>query len=147
GGLGDRLAEQLRARGDTCTVVHAGSGRPEDLEPLIQAVAGSDRPPCRGIIPLWNLGAPAPDGLDAAALPSSPEAGRLGAVWLVQAWDRVAPDRSAPLFLVTRGAQSVGERAEPSAIAQAPAVGLGRVIAGEYPRLRCKLVDLDPAAV
>ena len=32
------------------------------------------------------------------------------------------------------------------AIAQAPAVGLGRVIAGEYPRLRCKLVDLDPGA-
>ena len=32
------------------------------------------------------------------------------------------------------------------AIAQAPAIGLGRVIAGEYPRLRCKLVDLDPEA-
>ena len=37
----------------------------------------------------------------------------LSIVGLVQAWDRVAPDRSAPLFLVTRGAQSVGERPEP----------------------------------
>ena len=38
------------------------------------------------------------------------------------------------------------DRPEPAAVAQAPAVGLGRVIAGEYPRLRCKLVDLDPGA-
>ncbi len=67
-------------------------------------------------------------------------------MWLVQAWDRVAADQSARLFLVTRGAQSVGDRPEPAAIAQAPALGLGRVIAGEYPRLRCRLVDLDPGA-
>ena len=38
------------------------------------------------------------------------------------------------------------DRPEPSAVAQAPAIGLGRVIASEYPRLRCKLVDLDPGA-
>ena len=67
-------------------------------------------------------------------------------MWLVQAWDRAADQESARLFLVTRGAQSVLDRPEPVAIAQAPVIGLGRVIAGEYPRLRCKLVDLDPAA-
>ena len=44
------------------------------------------------------------------------------------------------MFLVTRGAQAVGE--EPVAVAQSPAIGLGRVIVNEYPRLRCKLIDL-----
>ena len=147
GGLGDRVAEQLCARGDACTVLHAGSGRPEDVQPLIESVVAADRPPCRGIVHLWNLDATAPDGLDVATLRSCQEAGLLSVVWLVQAWDRVAQDRSARLFLVTRGAQSVGDRPEPSAVAQAPVVGLGRVIAGEYPRLRCKVVDLDPAAI
>ena len=113
---------------------------------MIQAVIAADRPPCRGIVHLWNLDATAPDGLDVATLLSCQEAGLFSIVGLVQAWDRIAPDRSAPLFLVTRGAQSVGDRPEPSAVAQAPVVGLGRVIAGEYPRLRCKLVDLDPHA-
>ncbi len=96
-------------------------------------------------------------------------------VWLVQAWERqyektdvgcsvstddppsgpecgahrapyVAPDRAARLLVVTRRAQSVTDHPEPVAIAQAPVIGLGRVIAGEYPRLRCKLVDLDSGA-
>jgi NADPH:quinone reductase-like Zn-dependent oxidoreductase/aryl carrier-like protein len=64
----------------------------------------------------------------------------------VQAWDQVVAEQSAPLFLVTRGAQAVAERPETIALAQSPAIGLGRVVAGEYPRLRCTLVDLDPAA-
>ncbi len=45
---------------------------------------------------------------------------------------------------MTRRAQPGGNRPEPPAIAQAAVLGLGRVIAGEYPRLQCKLVDLDP---
>jgi len=159
GGSGARLAQRLRARGDACTAVHVGStfedcgqgqyrinpGRPDDVLRLIQAVVGPDQLPCRGVVHLWNLDAPPPDRLSAAALRAAQEPGLLSVVWLVQAWDRVAPDQSARLFLVTRGAQSVADQPEPAAIAQAPAIGLGRVIAGEYPRLRCKLVDLDPA--
>src|SRR5262249_18802638 len=113
----------------------------------IQALVGADQPPCRGIVHLWNLNAPSADALSADVLNLAQEAGLLSVIRLVQAWDRVAPDRSVPLFLVTRGAQSVGERPRASAVVQAPAIGLGRVIAGEYPRLRCKLVDLDPAAI
>ena len=160
GGIGARLAQELRARGDACTTVHVGStfedcgeghyrinpGQPEDVVRLIQAVVGPDQLPCRGVVHLWNLDAPPPDGLSAAALHSAEARGLLSVVWLVQAWDRVAPNQSSRLFLVTRGAQSLSDRPEPVAIAQAPAIGLGRVIAGEYPRLRCKLVDLDPGA-
>ncbi len=72
--------------------------------------------------------------------------GVLSVVHLVQAWERSGSPSSIPLILATRGAQSVGDCPEAVAIAQSPAIGLGRVIAGEYPRLECKLVDLDPNA-
>jgi acyl transferase domain-containing protein/NADPH:quinone reductase-like Zn-dependent oxidoreductase/aryl carrier-like protein len=142
GGLGARLADRLRARGDECTLVDAGE--PEDLDRLIGDFVGSDPSAGLGIVHLWNLDAPRPDDLDATGLRDAQEAGLLSVVRLVQAWDRVAGDRSAPFYVATRGAQSVRDRPEPAAIAQAPVVGLGRVIAGEYPRLKCRLVDLDP---
>jgi polyketide synthase 12/epothilone polyketide synthase D len=173
-GVGARLADHLRERGEVCTVARAGldfeelgaglyrldPGQPDQVVRLVQAFAAPGPLPIRGVIHLRNLDATlnpregaappeprpgeAPAPPDAAPGAPGPEAGLLSVVLLVQAWDRVIPDRSARLFLVTRGAQSVGDRPEPTELAQAPAIGLGRVIAGEYPRLRCKLVDLDP---
>jgi acyl transferase domain-containing protein/aryl carrier-like protein len=159
GGLGARLAERLRGRGDACALVYARStfengdlgeywiepARPEDTLQLIETVVRPDQLPCRGIVHLWNLDAPHSDTMSAGTLRDAQGPGLLSLVWLIQAWERAVPDQSARLFLVTRGAQSIADGPEPLAIAQAPAVGLGRVIAGEYPRLRSKLVDLDPA--
>ena len=48
------------------------------------------------------------------------------------------------LWLVTRGAQAVGERPLPISLAQSPLWGLGRVIAAEHPALACTRIDLDP---
>jgi NADPH:quinone reductase-like Zn-dependent oxidoreductase/acyl carrier protein len=162
GGVGAGLAERLVARGhaDRVVQVHAGGAfeecgdgsyrinpsRPDDMLRLVEAISASDPAPCRGIVHLWNLDAPPPDLLSAEGLRTVQDAGLFSVVWLVQAWDSAAGGQSARLFLVTRGAQSVGERPEPAAIAQSPALGLGRVIAGEYPRLQCTLVDLDPGA-
>jgi acyl transferase domain-containing protein/aryl carrier-like protein len=143
GGLGDRLAERLRSQGDACTLVPA---EPSGAERLAGSLDVADGPPIRGVVHLWNLDAPHPDSLSVAALAAAQVAGLKSVVRLVQAWERDTGGRSAPLFLVTRGAQPVGDRPEPLQVAQAPAIGLGRVIAGEYPRLRCKLVDLDPHA-
>ena len=51
--------------------------------------------------------------------------------------------RDAPrLWLVTRGAQAAG--AGNVSVAQAPLLGLGRVIALEHAELRCARLDLDP---
>src|SRR5262249_32738796 len=99
-----------------------------------------------GIVHLWNLDAPPGEKLGTAQLEAALEGGLHSIVSLVQAWDRALPDRSARLFLVTRGAHSVGDQGESAAIAQGPTGGLGRVIAGEHPRLHAKLVDLDPGA-
>jgi NADPH:quinone reductase-like Zn-dependent oxidoreductase/aryl carrier-like protein len=150
GGVGDRLAERLQTLGDVCTLVRAGSLGAErernELLRLVESLVAPGAVPIGGVVHLWNLDAPRPDGLGVPALAAAQEAGLKSVVDLVQAWDRAAADQSALLFLVTRGAQSVGDRPEPLEVAQSPAIGLGRVIAGEYPRLRCKLVDLDPRA-
>ncbi|MBM4314799.1 MAG: SDR family NAD(P)-dependent oxidoreductase, partial [Deltaproteobacteria bacterium] len=62
---------------------------------------------------------------------------------LVQALSRAAV---APrLWLVTRGAQAVGDGGE-VAVHQSPLWGLGRVIAIEHPELHSVSVDLDPGA-
>ena len=47
-----------------------------------------------------------------------------------------------PLWLVTRGAQSVTAEDRIS-VAQAPILGIGRTIVNELPQLSCRLVDLS----
>ncbi|MHB1426224.1 MAG: SDR family NAD(P)-dependent oxidoreductase, partial [Gemmataceae bacterium] len=156
-GVGAQLAGRLHDAGADCTLVFAASAlkrlddnryeihpsRGEDMAELLRSVRAPDRP-WRGIIHLWNLDAPSADNLTLADLESAQETGLLSILHLVQAWEKAASDASALLFLVTRGAQSVGDNPMSVAIAQSPAIGLGRVIANEYPRLRCKMVDLDP---
>ncbi len=82
GGLGDRLAERLRAGGEACAMVRVGTafeecgpgdyridpGRPEDMLRLIEGVVGSDPTVRRGVIHLWNLDAPPADTLSTVAL-------------------------------------------------------------------------------
>lgn len=160
GGTGTRLAERLRARGDACTLVFAGTAyeewgdghvrldptSAEDLLRLIATQVGSGRAACRGVVHLWNLDARRGDELRPADIAAAQDAGLLSVVRLVQAWDQAAAENTTPLVLVTRGAQPFGEASEPLSLLQSPAIGLGRVIAGEYPRLKCKVVDLDPRA-
>jgi acyl transferase domain-containing protein/NADPH:quinone reductase-like Zn-dependent oxidoreductase/aryl carrier-like protein len=171
-GIGEQLAAKLRASGARCTQVSAGGGfapigddryeiqpgRREDMAKLLQAVHTPDRP-CRAIVHLWGLDAPPTENLSLAALEAAQEAGLFSLLHLVQAWEQTLSEEEGPssessrgglglpvpLVLVTRGAQSVGDKPMPVAVAQSPALGLGRVIANECPRLRCKMVDLDPA--
>jgi amino acid adenylation domain-containing protein len=157
-GLGDHVAECLRAGGGSCTVVLPGSafescggdryqinpGSREDMDRLLQAVGTPPGRGCQGIVHLWNLNAPSAEGASAGDLESAQEAGLLSVLSLVQAWDKTDTPLVPPLLLVTCGAQSVGEQPERTAVGQSPVIGLGRVIINEYPRLRCKLVDLDP---
>jgi hypothetical protein len=152
------LAAKLRDAGAECTLVFAGRtfarkgddryeihpGRGEDMEQLLRVVFTPDRS-CRGIVHLWNLDAPPAENLGLRELEAAQEAGLFSVVHLVQAWEKTTGDASANLILATRGAQSVGDSHTSVAVAQSPAIGLGRVIANEYPRLRCKMVDLAPA--
>ncbi|MEA2632317.1 MAG: hypothetical protein QOE66_2536, partial [Chloroflexota bacterium] len=91
GGLGDRLAEKLRSRGNACTLLRTGSAgiawdqsdehspirtiRPDDLPRLIESLFVPGAPAVCGVIHLWNLDAPHCDALDLPALAAAREAG------------------------------------------------------------------------
>lgn len=159
GGVADRLASRLRSAGERVVVASHGdtfrrtgadsfeldAGERDDMLQVLREVTSDGTRACRGMVHLWNLDAPASADLQSERWEAAMEPGVLSLLNLVQAWDAVASRLSAPLYLVTRGAQSVGALPESVEIAQNPAIGFGRVVVSEYPALRCRLIDLDPA--
>jgi acyl transferase domain-containing protein/acyl carrier protein len=152
-GVGDELALQLTAEGASCTVVSARPDANPD-GPSRRQVDTGDRQafdkllsdcladgPLRGVISLWALDAPA-DPQTTDEVEAGQAASLRGTLHIAQALaEHDAGD--ARLWMVTRGAQPVdGDACAPL---QAAAWGMGRAIAAELPRLRCSLVDLDPA--
>lgn len=86
------------------------------------------------------------EALTPQALEDSRRLGTTSVLHLVQALSG-AGWRDAPrLWLATRGARSAGKAAERVAVAQAPLLGLGQVLAVEQPELRCTRVDLEGGA-
>jgi acyl transferase domain-containing protein/NADPH:quinone reductase-like Zn-dependent oxidoreductase/SAM-dependent methyltransferase/acyl carrier protein len=149
GGLGDQLALQLRASGARCRVAHRGTSfapdgtdsfvlRAESLadwQQLLQACA--DEAPER-FVSLWSLDETEPgEGKDAAML------GTDGLFHLTQALELLNPAARLRIDVVTRGAQPIG-RNNPVSLAQAPAIGLMRVIANEHSSFTCRGIDLPP---
>ncbi|PSK92342.1 amino acid adenylation domain-containing protein [Murinocardiopsis flavida] len=147
--LGPAVAEAVRAKGGRCTLVPApglpptgrasaadAAGDPSDSASP-DRIAGMVRDhdvvvDCRPLAPVSD--STAPDGA------ASAHTTRL--LDLVQELTRrdAAP---APLFIVTRGAQSVGDRPVGD-VAQAALWGMGRVIALEHGELGVTMIDLDP---
>ncbi len=72
------------------------------------------------------------------------EAGLLSIVHFVQAWENTNGKDEVPFIFVTRGRSPSVTSPMSVALAQSPAIGLGRVFANECSRLRGKAVDLDP---
>ena len=144
-GLGKSLAERLRARGDTVTLVYrpALDGQ-SDGDVVAEAVrtAFANQSSVRDVVYLWALDEDEDrrtGNLDAVV-------GRTcGAVLEIVSGlvSKRASSKSGKLWLVTRGAQAIEGRA--TATALAPLWGLGGVVAREHPELGCVCVDLDPA--
>ncbi|HEX8539509.1 MAG TPA: beta-ketoacyl reductase, partial [Cystobacter sp.] len=123
-GVGEALAQRLRAKGETCTLLHADEGRP-----LEQVAQGS----WRGVVHLWSLdGGSLDEALHTGCESLSPLLQRLGQ----------GKNPGARLWLVTRGAQAVGTGA--ISVTQAPLWGAGRVLALEHPEVWGGLFDLPP---
>ena len=161
GGVGQRLAAGLRGRGERCLVVTAAAacrrsgpdqwevaaaGEAADVRRLLEEVTGVAPGACRRIVHLWSLNAPGEEDLATDDLPAALRPGCLSALHLVQALDGVAGAGARRLWLVTRGAQSVGDRGESTAVVQAPLWGLGRVMAHEMPGWHPTLIDLGSQA-
>jgi acyl transferase domain-containing protein/acyl carrier protein len=149
-GMGEQLAARARAAGVRCRVARRADAfatlsletfalradASEDWSRLLNACA--DAVPER-IVYLWSLDATSV-GADDALL------GTDALLHLTQALEMIYPAAKLRLDLVTRGAQAVGREMTATAVAQAPAIGLMRVILNEYPNLACRGVDLPPAA-
>jgi NADPH:quinone reductase-like Zn-dependent oxidoreductase/NAD(P)-dependent dehydrogenase (short-subunit alcohol dehydrogenase family)/SAM-dependent methyltransferase/acyl carrier protein len=147
-GIGNRLAERLRAAGARCRVARRGSDFttdyhdtftlraeiPEDWKQLFGTCA-HDVPPER-LIYLWTLDEPQ-EGCSALM-------GTDALLHLAQAAKLVRPAEKLRIDLVTRGAQPVGRERTAAAVAQAPAIGLLRVMLSEHPHFTCRGIDLSP---
>ncbi len=152
GGVGDRLAERLRAHGAPCLVVRAAEGRaagdPSAADPMnavavrraLEVAGGAGS---RGVVNLWALDAQEDAGPGADE--SAPLGAAVGALHVVQGLLAGGRAAAAPLWLVSRGAQRLAQDATPPALAQAPVWGIGRTVVREHPELECICVDLDPS--
>jgi microcystin synthetase protein McyG len=99
-------------------------------------------PPLRGVVHLWSLDVPEADALKRADLSACGPGGLVSMLHVAQ--ELVSANTPARLWVITHGAEPVTPTAD-SAVAQAPAWGLGRGIALEHPEQWGGLVDLDPA--
>ncbi len=146
-GIGEVLVSRLREVGARCRVARQGKDfgfdgndaftlRPAALEDWQQLVKNCQGCSPERIVYLWNLdtrvnGADMATNLDAL-------------LHLTQALESAAPAAKLRLDLVTRNAQPAGRDPRPTAVAQAPSIGLMRVILNEYSNLAWRAIDLPP---
>src|SRR5581483_6085999 len=156
--LGEELAKLLEERGDRVVFVRPGNGdfdfhgrcavlRPGDpdaVRRLLDVAATADDPPLYGVVHLWSLDATGDTTL--SSLPEEQDRGCISALHVVQALAAREWAEPPRLWLVTRGAQPVGDGAAVASVAQSPLWGLGKVIALEHPERWCVRVDLDPVS-
>ena len=142
-GIGARIAERLRSRGDRCTLVYAGAfaADPEtssidptqaaDYERLLEVLNTPDRP-IHGVVHAWSIDLDVHDAFAPRGVAS--------AMLLAKALLR--KNRPPRLWIITRGGQYVGADDRALSPSQAPFWGLARSIAIEHPELACVAIDL-----
>jgi acyl transferase domain-containing protein/acyl-CoA synthetase (AMP-forming)/AMP-acid ligase II/acyl carrier protein/SAM-dependent methyltransferase len=159
-GLGQRLAALLRSRDEECVVVFPGQEfepraesefridptSPADFQRLLGKIVRPDKPSLRGVVHLWSIDAGEADSLTAEDLTEILQKGCGSVLYLIQSLVASAFPEPPGLWLVTRGAQPVGNTPQIPGVAQSPLWGMGKVIALEHPELNCVRVDLDPEA-
>ena len=151
-GLGEQLATQLRAAGTRVRIAKVGKKfaaskpdqftlrveAPEDWTQLLEACVAET--PIERIIYLWNLDAPAEVAEGDTLI------GTDALLHLSQALEATKAANKVRIDAITRGAQPAGREITATTVAQAPAVGLFRVILNEYSNLSCRGIDLPPVA-
>ena len=156
GGTGTAIAERLGRRGDSCILLSRATGYKQvnDLQFQINPAEREDFqrllrdlvrvcPSLHGVIHCWSLDASPPEKTTLVSLEDAATVGVHSVTNLIQAWAETGTYPRFDLWLVTGGAQPVGAGPGRLSVAQAPLIGLARVIANEHPDLHCKLVDLS----
>lgn len=152
GYVGQELAQKLEAKGDRVILVFPGSNyekrsdgsfaidpaQPQHFQRLLTENPGS----YRGAIHLWNLD----ENSENPTLESLSQAQVKGCgsvLHLVQALTGLNSAQMPKLWVVTRGAVSVGDCPQAVRLQSAAVWGLSRTIALEHPELQCTCLDLD----
>ncbi|HEV3220791.1 MAG TPA: SDR family NAD(P)-dependent oxidoreductase [Candidatus Acidoferrales bacterium] len=156
GNTASDLAELLRERGEMPLLVRHGeafertgemswtirANHAEDMESLLTAAIGEEAR-FRGIVHLWSLDAPLAENTTGDSLMSSQWFGCLSVLHLMQVVVKRDVNDLPRVWLVTRGAQLVGDsKVQSASVAQAPLWGFARTVMNEFPALRAKLIDL-----
>ena len=156
-GTADSLVQVLRERGDDVVTAHVADEfrragdmdfeinpeSPEDMSRLMADIRTSGSFPISGVLHFWSMDSAAPSALTPDLLRETEAAGCYSLLHFVQAITAESSGELPQLFVVTRGAHAV-LRTDKVAVAQGPAQGLARVIANEYPKFRCRTIDLAP---
>ena len=154
GGLGNEVATQVAAAGSRCRIVRRGRqfaragadsftvrhAAPEDWKQLFAALL--DETPPERFVYLWSLDEKTGTGDHDALM------GIDALLHLTHALEEWMAATKLRIDLVTRGAQPAGLNMGATNVAQAPAIGIFRVILGEHPNFACRGIDLptDPSA-
>jgi myxalamid-type polyketide synthase MxaB len=148
GGLGEKMAQLLRSKGESCSLIFGedGPGASGTYTSIaagdgvaLEAVVGktiAEHGAIRGIIHLWSL--------DIELVDNTYDLACHSLLHLLQALVRAGLPSSPTLTLVSEGCMSHGKDGALIKPHQATLWGLGRVIASEHPEFRTRLVDLDP---
>ncbi len=157
-GIGDAVCAQLRSAGRhasawitvsnvrnrTTALMTIRPDNADDYDGLLRAAARQGSV-VEGIVHLWSLDAADPEKADLKAVQEAQTLGPVSVLHMVQALDRAQQPAPPKLWLISRGAQPVGEKAVPLSVLQSPLWGLGRTIAMESGDFWGGQVDLDPA--
>ena len=159
-GLADALAVELRSYQQECLLIYQGEEfdystehqhctlpvSREGFQRLWQTLETEIETPILNILHLWSLDAASSDELTLQSLEQSQQIGCASLLALFQTLPPRSERFSPPFHLITRGAVRIAEEdKQPPAIAQAPQVGFGKVLALEFPEFWGGLIDLDPA--
>lgn len=157
---GGRLAHLLGERGEQSVLASPGDSfrqlepghfkispdSREDMRQLLNHVfSATGVGAFRGVVHLWSLDVSEPDTMKAQDIDYAMNTASINVLSLAQEVLSQAGDKEAPrIWMVTRGAESIGDKPEPASCFQSALWGLGRVMKNEYPKIHCNLIDLRP---
>ncbi|MEM7539010.1 MAG: SDR family NAD(P)-dependent oxidoreductase, partial [Chloroflexota bacterium] len=138
GGIGERIASQLRERGATVDLIRTEQELATCLARCVNGTDGSLL--LHGIVHLWGLDDEAAE--DTISLMAGQKRTLNSVLQIVQACAEATLVPTYRLWIVTQGAEAVLPK-EPVAFAQTTLWGVGRIIALEHGDLWGGLVDID----
>ncbi|MBP2683803.1 MAG: stiC, partial [Deltaproteobacteria bacterium] len=158
GGVGEALARALESDGNRVALLYRGGGehgsaepgdpgnvvQPEKLEDRLAPLLDVKDDGFQGVVHLWALDGRVREDGDACEVEEALMAGAESALVLFRVTGTSSLASPPRLWLVTCGAQRVGNEDPPSDPAQAALWGLARTFAAEQPGMWGGIVDLDP---